>query len=128
MIISVDFDGVCVRPVWPHEPETMPGAVEGIKALLEAGHAVIIWTCRSRHTGWGPFSHIGFVYRWLSHHGLQDRVYVNTNHPRALAEFEGQESRKIFADIYIDDKNLFGFPGWEATMTEIDRVSKERTS
>lgn len=125
MIISVDFDGVCVEPVWPNEPKDMPGAVEGIHTLLRRGHAVVIWTCRSEHMGFGPHSGIGFVYNWLCKNDLQDRVHVNSNHPRVLAEFMGRESRKIHADVYIDDRNLFGFPGWDKTIQEIVRLEEE---
>ena len=35
---------------------------------------------------------------------------VNKNYPEE--EFNDSISRKINADIYIDDKNIGGFPGW----------------
>jgi hypothetical protein len=43
-------------------------------------------------------------------HGIEFYA-VNRNYPEE--KFDPQEgSRKIDADIYIDDKNLGGFPGW----------------
>jgi hypothetical protein len=35
---------------------------------------------------------------------------VNKNYPEEI--FDETISRKIDADIYIDDKNIGGFPGW----------------
>jgi hypothetical protein len=35
---------------------------------------------------------------------------VNKNYPEEV--FDETVSRKIDADIYIDDKNIGGFPGW----------------
>jgi hypothetical protein len=35
---------------------------------------------------------------------------VNKNYPEEI--FDETVSRKINADIYIDDKNIGGFPGW----------------
>jgi hypothetical protein len=37
---------------------------------------------------------------------------VNKNYPEEI--FDETVSRKINADIYIDDKNLGGFPGWSS--------------
>ena len=37
---------------------------------------------------------------------------VNRNYPEE--EFDGTVSRKIDADLYIDDRNFGGFPGWSA--------------
>ena len=38
---------------------------------------------------------------------------VNKNYPEE--KMDDSISRKIDADIYIDDKNLGGFPGWSET-------------
>ena len=35
---------------------------------------------------------------------------INKNYPEEI--FDDTVSRKIDADIYIDDKNIGGFPGW----------------
>jgi len=35
---------------------------------------------------------------------------VNKNYPEEV--FDNSISRKIHADVYIDDKNVGGFPGW----------------
>ena len=37
---------------------------------------------------------------------------VNKNYPEE--EYSDCISRKIDADVYIDDKNIGGFPGWSA--------------
>ncbi len=43
---------------------------------------------------------------------------VNKNYPEE--EFNINISRKIDADIYIDDKNLGGFPGWSEVWQKIN--------
>jgi hypothetical protein len=51
---------------------------------------------------------------------------VNKNYPEEI--FDENVSRKINADIYIDDKNIGGFPGWSGVwqiMTPYELQEKE---
>ena len=47
---------------------------------------------------------------------------VNKNYPEE--EFDESISRKINADLFIDDRNLGGFPGWNVVfeMIKNDRI------
>jgi hypothetical protein len=54
---------------------------------------------------------------------------VNKNYPEEI--YDGTTSRKINADIYIDDKNIGGFPGWSGIWQilypyEIQQMEAER--
>ena len=123
MIIAVDFDGVCVLETWPKYTGDMPGAGDALRALQAEGHKLIIWTCRVWADYWGPDSGKGFVTDWCRHHGLND-VLINENRPERLKVFYGNEARKISADVYIDDKNLGGFPGWDKALEIIRGMDK----
>ena len=49
MLIAVDFDGTVVEHAYPDIGEELPHAVEVLKELVEAGHQIILWTCRENH-------------------------------------------------------------------------------
>jgi len=82
----------------------MPGAQEYINRLHKEGYYIIIWTCRG---GFGLVEMIEFL-------GQAKIPYdkVNENAPYEMIHFK--PAPKIYADIYIDDRNLGGFPGWKA--------------
>jgi len=44
--IAVDFDGTLVEKAWPGMGDWIPGAVEAMKKLHEAGHTVFLYTAR----------------------------------------------------------------------------------
>lgn len=105
MIIAIDFDGTIVKNAFPEIGEPLPGAIDTIRDLQAAGHHIIIWTCREG-------KHLADAYKWLSMQGVDVRdLGVNSNAADMIEEF-GRDVRKVFANVYIDDRNLGGFPGW----------------
>ena len=103
MIIAIDFDGTLCNSQYPALGRPMPGATKVMQELKDAGHYLIIWTCR---TG----DHLRDAINWLLEHQIPfDRV--NDHSPENVAIY-GEGGQKIYADVYIDDKNLGGFPGW----------------
>lgn len=115
MIIAIDFDGTIVRGTYPNIDGLMPYAVETIKALKEQGHYLIINTCR---TGEELLTAINY----LLEHGIPfDRV--NDNDPENTKKYKSS-SRKIYAHVYIDDKNLGGFPGWLQAGVEVNKLNE----
>lgn len=116
MIIAVDFDGTIARSNFPVILGEMPYAGESLRKLHEQGHYIILWTCR---TG----DHLLSAINWMLEHKIPfDRV--NDHNPENMARY-GDGGNKIYAHCYIDDKNLYGFPGWPAAMKEIERLEKE---
>ncbi|KKN10323.1 hypothetical protein LCGC14_1037610 [marine sediment metagenome] len=104
LIIAIDFDGTIVDHRYPDIGEPKPNVVNVLKRLLNEGHTLIIWTCRGG-------SELIAVYEWLKLRKLQD-ILVNVNVPYEQINF--QPSPKIYADMYIDDRNLGGMPeDWE---------------
>jgi hypothetical protein len=61
---------------------------------------------------------------WLKNNGIfYDRI--NDNHPDKIKEYENN-SRKIYADIYIDDKNILGIPSWKEIYTIISQKRSKK--
>ncbi|KGN77914.1 hypothetical protein HR13_10220 [Porphyromonas gulae] len=117
MIIAVDFDGTLFRDAFPAVGAVMPGAVEAMRELHLRGHYLIIWTCRYGER-------LVDAVNALMAHGIPfDRI--NDHNPDNLAEYGGEAGKKVYAHLYIDDKNLGGFPGWEVALKEISRVEDE---
>ncbi|HOU67617.1 MAG TPA: HAD hydrolase family protein [Paludibacteraceae bacterium] len=119
MIIAIDFDGTICRSTFPRIEGAEIYAKEVINRLHEKGHYIIIWTCR---TGQNLLDAVN----WLLEEGiLFDRV--NDHNPENVAKY-GDGGRKVYAHCYIDDKNLGGFPGWEAAekmITEMEDIWKQ---
>ncbi|UVV77317.1 hypothetical protein NXW84_05890 [Bacteroides fragilis] len=87
-----------------------------LRKLHERGHYIIIWTCRSG-------KNLLDAINWLLEHNIPfDRV--NDHCPENIKRY-GKGSGKIYANIYIDDKNLGGFPGWLRCLEEIERMESE---
>jgi len=104
MIIAVDFDGTLhTGRCWPEIGAPAPYAVEVMQRLKADGHYLIIWTCRE-----GIFQ--TEMVHWMLKNGIPvDRI---NGHLPDVAKSFGYESRKIYADVYIDNQNLGGLPSW----------------
>ena len=116
MIIAIDFDGTIHDGQWPAIGEPMPGAKEAINNLRSDGHYVIIWTCREgiQQTE---------MINWLLAQGIGfDRV--NDHEPGNLAMYR-YAARKVYAHVYIDDKNVGGLPSWGEIALLIRRQEEE---
>ena len=102
MIIAIDFDGTIVEHRYPAIGKELPFALETIKALQKKQHQIILWTYRSGRT-------LEEAVEFCRKGGVEFYA-VNKNYPEEI--FDSSISRKINADIYIDDRNVGGFPGW----------------
>lgn len=116
MIIAIDFDGTISRGKYPAIDGLQPYAVDTINALYDAGHYIIINTCRSGEQ-------LLEAINWMLHQGIRFHR-VNDNNPDSTAKY-GSNSRKIYAHLYIDDKNLGGFPGWLQSYEVIQKLEEE---
>jgi len=103
MIIAVDFDGTVVEHRYPEIGKTILFAFETLKALQEKNHRLIMWTYRSG-------KELDEAVEFCKENGIEFYA-INKNYPEE-EYVEGEISRKINADIYIDDKNIGGFLGW----------------
>ncbi|MBN1987848.1 MAG: hypothetical protein JW783_00440 [Bacteroidales bacterium] len=116
MILAIDFDGTIVRGKFPNIDGLVPDAKLYIPRLKKAGHYIIINTCRSGDLLTEAINYL------LQHEIPFDRV--NDNHPDTTKQYNNN-SRKVYAHCYIDDKNLGGFPGWAEAYDAIMRADYE---
>ncbi len=97
MIIAVDFDGTIVEHAFPGIGPELPEAVSVLKNLQAAGHKIILWTCRSDR-------HLTEAVQWLQKRDFKPDA-INESIKTSWLTDPGS-SRKVYADIYIDDRNL----------------------
>lgn len=109
MTIAVDFDGTIVTHAYPAIGKELPGAIDTLKRLQSEGHRLILWTVREGKL-------LDEAVEYCRNRGLEF-FSVNENYTGEIPQTsDGDRTacRKLNADIYIDDRNLGGFPGWEA--------------
>jgi 5S rRNA maturation endonuclease (ribonuclease M5) len=91
LIIAVDYDGTL---------EVNGKINERLISLLhqqkKRGAIIILWTCRSGER-------LQQALEKLANAGFMPDL-VNRNAPQIIKRF-GYDPRKVFADVYIDDKN-----------------------
>ncbi len=103
MTIAVDFDGTIVTHAYPEIGRPIPFAIETLKKLQEGGkHHIILWSVREGKL-------LQDAVEYCKQRGLEFYA-VNANYPEE--EVDKQSSRKVVADVYIDDRNLGGLPDW----------------
>jgi len=102
MIIAVDFDGTIVEHKYPAIGKERYFAFETLKMLERDGHQLILWTYREGDL-------LRDAVDFCKAHGVTFYA-VNSSYPGE--ELTKGESRKIHADIFIDDRNIGGIPGW----------------
>lgn len=101
MVIGLDFDGTIVKNKWPEIGRFRWLARPVIKWLQKRGHEIVLFTCREGE-------YLDNAYYFLKTHGIEFKYY-NENTKERIAEY-GWDSRKVSADLYLDDKAMF--PGW----------------
>ena len=100
--IAIDFDGTIVEHRYPEIGRTRPLVFQTLKALQQKGHRLILWTIRKG-------KELDEAIHFCQKHGIEFYA-VNKNYPEEV--WNENESRKLLADIYIDDRNLGGIPTW----------------
>jgi hypothetical protein len=100
--IAVDFDGTIVEHEFPCIGKEKLFAFQTLKELEKMGARLILWTFRAG-------KELDEAVEYCRENGIEFYA-VNKNYPEEI--FDETVSRKIDADIYIDDKNIGGFPGW----------------
>jgi hypothetical protein len=94
-IIALDFDGCLCDSKYPECGEPVQSVVDAIKAEQAAGAKIILWTSCSGDA-------LAKAEAWCKKRGLHFDA-VNKNVPEKI-EFYGDDTRKVSADEYLDDK------------------------
>lgn len=101
-IIAVDFDGTIVTHEYPRIGKEIPFAIDTLIRLQREGYRLILWTVRSGKL-------LDEAVDYCKSRGLEFYA-VNANFPEEV--FESKDSRKVNANIYIDDRQVGGLPDW----------------
>ncbi|WP_298524276.1 BT0820 family HAD-type phosphatase [uncultured Porphyromonas sp.] len=103
MIIAVDFDGTIVRHRYPKIGDELPFATETLRMLIREGHRLILWTVREGKL-------LDEAVEWCRDRGVEFYA-INRDFPEEDATGSGF-SRKLKADLFIDDRSFGGLPDW----------------
>ena len=96
-IIAVDFDGTLCENKYPDIGAPIPRVIEFVKRQKADDNIIILWTCRAGQQ-------LADAVTWCKNQGLIFD-YINENVKENVAMYGG-DTRKVFADVYIDDKTL----------------------
>ena len=103
MVIAVDFDGTIVEHRYPSIGREIPFAIDTLKKLSVREGKLLdeaVAFCRER--------------------GLEFYA-VNRDYPEEEKNLNNHFSRKLKADVFIDDRNLGGLPDWGMIYEMINR-------
>ena len=100
MIIAVDFDGVLCQNRYPQIGAPNKAMLRYLYGRKLEGDKIILWTCRSGQN-------LDDAVAWCEEHGLRFDA-INDNIPENI-EMYNNNSRKVYANVYIDDQNA---PEW----------------
>jgi guanylate kinase len=116
LTIVIDFDGTIVNERYPNIDRLKRGARECINELYDAGHIIIINSCRSG-------DHEKHMRDFLRSCGIKYHVINNNYSPNI--EKHGSDSRKLYGDIYIDEKCIFcnGIISWSHIRQTIQNLT-----
>lgn len=101
--LAIDFDGTVVHDGYPGIGKTRTFAFETLKKLQSEGYRLILWTYRHG-------KYLDEAVEFCKKNGIEFYA-VNSSFEGEVFDMNSQ-SRKIDADLFIDDRNLGGFPGW----------------
>ena len=103
MVIAVDFDGTIVEHKYPAIGKELPFATDTLKMLIRDQHKLILWSVREGEL-------LDEAVEWCEARGVEFYA-VNRDYPEEREEHE-TFSRKLKADLFIDDRNIGGLPDW----------------
>jgi hypothetical protein len=121
-IIAMDFDNcLAIIGTFPTIIGLKPGAKAAMEELFRKNYYVIVWTCREG-------LNLNSAKQFLLANGVPFHQ-INTHHPELVQRF-GTDTRKICADIYVDDKNLEAhklesYPNYDTLVADIEAICND---
>ncbi len=115
MIIAVDFDGTIVEHEYPKIGKEKLFAFQTLKQLKAQGHTLLLWTYRAGKS-------LDEAVEYCKKNGIEFDA-INASYPGEL--LDENTSRKVNADLFIDDRNIGGFLGWSKIWQIINAQSPE---
>lgn len=105
--VAVDFDGTIVENEYPKLGKPQLFAFETLEVLQKRGFVLILWSVRKGKL-------LEEAVEFCRQNGVEFYA-VNRNHPEEI--FDPETPRKLDVDVFIDDRNLGGFPGWDKVLS-----------
>ena len=102
LTIAVDFDGTIVEDEYKQIGRPIIFAFDTLKKLQDNGHRLILWTYRKGRA-------LEEAVKFCEGNGI---VFYAVNKSFPEEEFDISYSRKINADVFIDDRNIGGLKSW----------------
>jgi len=97
-IIAIDFDGtLTTENTWPEIGEPNETVLALARYYRAKGYELILWTCRDG-------VRLDEAVEWCRNREVTFDA-VNDNLDRVKEEY-GMNARKVYADVYIDDKSV----------------------
>lgn len=103
MKIAVDFDGTLVEHKYPEIGRDIPFAMQTLRQLQSDGHLLILFSVREGDL-------LNEAVDYCRSKGVEFYA-VNASSPDDIPSSR-RTTRKIDADVFIDDHNLGGLPDW----------------
>lgn len=102
-IIAVDFDGTLVTNEFPNIGKPNEELFKFLMYLRqEQGVKLILWTSRNFSNQYGDM--LEQAVEFCQEKGLEfDAINENI---QEVQDFTGEDTRKVYADVYIDDKSV----------------------
>ncbi|MBO5133841.1 MAG: hypothetical protein J6C15_01685 [Bacteroidaceae bacterium] len=113
MTIAVDFDGTIVEQRYPAIGKEIPFATATLRHLIDDGHKLVLWTVREGKL-------LEEALEWCEKRGVKFYT-VNREHEDDNVGKNKYFSRKVKADVFIDDRNVGGLPDWGVIYELISR-------
>lgn len=96
IIVAVDFDGILCKDKFPEIGEPNYDMVSFVRRLQDSGIETILWTSRVD-------DRLAEAIAWCEDRGLHF-TSINDNTPSDKEQY-GTNPRKVYADIYMDDRS-----------------------
>lgn len=116
-ILAIDFDGTIVEDAYPKIGKPRLFAFETLQRLQEKGHRLILWTYRNGRK-------LQEAVDFCKENGIEFYA-VNKSYPEEV--LDSSISRKIHADIFIDDRNFGELPDWGKIYNDILKETPQIT-
>lgn len=105
MVLAIDFDGTIVEHAYPAIGKPIPFAIETLLQIQKDGHKLILWTVRH-----GDLLKDAIDY--CAERGLYFYAENENYRGETIERDQIEYSRKLKADLFVDDRSIGGLPDW----------------
>jgi len=116
MIVAVDFDGCITNGQYGSALSLQQYAKQALTEMKNMDIDLILWTCRGEGDG-----SLQDAKDFLKENGMLD-LFSKFNDGSDFSTWGN--NRKVLADVYIDDKVVGGWTGWENALEWVRKEQK----